>query len=136
MPLQQMKALALDPPHRLDQTERLMRLGQEPRLQQTLGVFGGRLGIPNDPAADTHLGRAVAQRNRADPDIERHRPARDIADRAAIDAARLLFDLANNLHRADFRRPRHRSAGKQRPHDRSKRSVRAQAPRSMPDVSV
>ncbi len=57
-------------------------------------------------------------RDGADRDVEAGRAVRrEMADGAAIQAARALLQFADDLHRADLRRAGDRAAGKQRAHD-------------------
>ena len=108
-------------PHRLHQLELTGARAEDGRLGEHLIVFGGRLGAPGDPApgAVDGLPRGRVDHGRADRHVEprSHRCVRgpDQTDGTAVDAPRLGFDGADDLHRAGFGCARDRTAGEQRP---------------------
>src|SRR4030095_7777685 len=107
MPLEQMEAPAPLEAQRLDQLERRIRLGEELRLEQALLEFRLLLGVGNDAAADSHLTALSAQHDGADRHVELGIACwRDMANGAGVDRTRSTLEFADDLHRADLRRPR------------------------------
>ena len=110
--------------HRFKQFEVVRQAGQETCLQPALGILVGRHAVVHDAGTDSEFARAHAigsrrlQRQRAD----RHRQAkvadaavarrrREPADRTGVQAARIGFQLADDLHGAPLRRAGDRAAG-------------------------
>ena len=64
------------------------------------------VGVGHDAAADGELHPAAADRERADQDVRVHRAVEtDVAETAAVGAARRRFQLGDDLHRPHLRRP-------------------------------
>src|SRR3546814_5415480 len=87
------------------------------RLQQAFLELRLAARVVDDATADAELAASVrADRERPDRDAEAGVPVRaDRPDRTSIDAARRGFDLADDLHRPDLRRPGDGAAGKEAP---------------------
>ncbi len=89
------------------------------RLEQALGKFGRRRGIVNHRAANAEFAAAFGNGERADGDVETGRSVRrEMADGAAIDAARGFLQRLDDLHGADLGRAGDGAAGKQPLEDR------------------
>ena len=67
----QERVAAIFQTHRFDQLEARIAGGKKTRLQETLGVFGRRLGIDDDAAADAQPPAPVRLKlERPDGDVE------------------------------------------------------------------
>src|ERR1041385_8440137 len=94
---------------RLKQLKLPRRRMQEPALHQTLLVLALGSRIDYDTATYTKRRRTSFRidHNRADRDVEDAITARlQQPDRSGVSAAWEMFELANDLHRANLRRTR------------------------------
>src|SRR5207248_10362245 len=105
------------------------RRDHRPRLVERLLVFGGGLRIPDDARARMERRLPFSEHDRANRDIEVHRPGhRYVADRTAVDAARRALELRDDFHGADLRRARDRAARTRGAHEIERIRVLAQHP--------
>ena len=87
------------------------RAHQRARLEQHLLVLGLGVGLHDDRAAGADRGGLAVHDDRADHDVEVAAAAQpEVADRAGVDAARLVLELVDDLHRALLRGAGHRAA--------------------------
>ncbi len=86
---------------------------EETCLQQTFAILFGRVGVCDDAAAYAHVSDAVLQDECSDRYVEDGGSVRrHEADCAGVDATRLLLQLANDLHGANFGSTGDGAAGK------------------------
>ena len=108
-------------------------VGQEPHLEQALGILARGFAVGDDARADAHFANAAAivgalEHGRADGDVEQRVPVgREPTNRAAVDAAWAILQLGDQLHRADFRRARYRSRREDASHQLIERDAVDQA---------
>ena len=108
------------------------RRHRRPRLEQDLVELVDRVGLHHDRAAGADRRPPRAHHDRADDDAEVHHAVEaEVADRAGVDAARLVLEVVDDLHRAQLRRAGHRAAGEAGPGAARRRCGR---PASLPST--
>ena len=77
--------------------------GEEGGFEEALAVFGGGVGVGYDASAYSHGGVAVVEGEGADGYVECGGAiGGDVADGSGVDAAWVLFEVADDLHGADL----------------------------------
>src|SRR3954454_15891465 len=88
------------------------RVEQRLGLHQRFLVLRGRVGVGDDAAAHGDVGLAVLDDHGADGEVELDGAVGgEVADRAAVGASANGFQLFDDLHGADLRRPGDAAAG-------------------------
>src|SRR5262249_4343035 len=98
------------------------------RLMPRLFVLSFRYRVGDDAAADRELNPAAADGKGADQDVRIHAAVEaDVAETAAIWAARRRLQLGDDFHRPNLRCPGHRAAWKRRTQEIDRAESFAQA---------
>ncbi len=91
------------PEHGFDELEVVGGVGEEGGFEEALAVLGCGVGVGYYASAYSHGGVAVVEGEGADGYVERGvAVGGDVADGSGVDAARVLFEVADDLHGADF----------------------------------
>src|ERR1043166_2457624 len=92
------------------------RIDHGPRFVDSLLVFARRIGVGHDPSAGLEVSASPLQHDGAEcyATIERAVES-EVTDRSGVTTALPVFELADDLHRANLRSPGDRAGGKRRP---------------------